>query len=80
MKEDKQQPKTPCYRQWSRSILGWLIRVHYDCSGWWLTDKKNYRNTFVFAYTVITDSNGRKARRFNAWNLMVEWGYMKDHI
>lgn len=80
MKEDKQQPETSGYRQWARSILGWLIRVHYDRSGWWLTDKKNYRNTFVFAYTVITDSNGRKARRFTAWNLMIEWGYMKDHI
>lgn len=80
MKEDKKQPESTGTFHRASKVLGWLIRVYYDRAGWWLTDKRNYRNTFVFAYTVITDSTGRKARRFTAWNLMIEWGYMKDHI
>jgi len=61
--------------QWMRWIFGWLVRVNYDREGWWITDAQGYRNTLSLSYTVITDSNGQKARRFTAWRFMLEWAY-----
>ena len=67
--------------QWMRWIFGWLVRVNYDREGWWITDAQGYRNTLSLSYTVITDSNGQKARRFTAWRFMLEWAYpLNDNV
>lgn len=65
-------------REWSRWIFGWLIRVHYDRAGWWITDMQGYRNNLALSYTIITDDTGQKARRITAWNLMFEWAHLND--
>jgi len=61
-----------------RWIFGWLIRLNYDREGWWITDAQGYRNTLSLAYTVITDTDGQKARRITAWRVMLEWAYPQN--
>jgi hypothetical protein len=64
--------------QWKRWVFGWLVRLNYDQTGWWITDSQGYRNTLKLTYMQINDLQGQKAHRIVAWRLMLEWAYPQN--
>jgi hypothetical protein len=73
-KENQKLSSCSALFQWKRWIWGWLVRVNYDRTGWWILDTKGFRNTLPIAYMRITDQGGQTARRIVFFGLMIEWG------